>query len=581
MAESLVRPGQWGIFVGAPVSQGRAVGQPEPVIPMVDAKMNEWSPWNAVVEPPTPRLRLESRFLTSTFTPGIQQIVACSNRHHNIATVSHESVRDAASDALGLLLGRDAGAGSSASYLSTVVATQDLWAGEELVVPCDALSRFSPTGDESGDYPSGHDARRRVASVEYLASSDTSFCLDQLLVGPSSVPGAGRGALAKRDVPVGQVIIQTPVLHLDTSQMEIVDQSLYDDDEEDESDKGESASVHLPLRRDHGIKYTDRVKSYQLMLNYAYSSPESHVLLVPLGPGVNFINHHFDRSRVNAYLRWSSRHSSRQMTHLRPMEVLSRSSSLTYHDRQERASEEFGDYEEIADAADSNTLLLEIVAARNIVHGEEIFIDYGAGWEEAWNEHLVRWEQRRNEPLSADSKSSYQSAREWMTSHDVRKDYRWKTEAEQVKEPYPENLQTACFVSLHRFFEELQDEGLEHGTAMDWSRKDEANHMSCLRPCSITHRIDIDGTVSYRAIVYPMERFEEPEECGGEYLPSEGLTVEEIASEAVTLIDKPYSSDIHQPWAFRHSIVVPENFLPSSWRHGDPNPSGTKRLFFP
>jgi hypothetical protein len=587
MAESLVHPGQWGVFVGIPVSRGQAVGQPEPVIPMVDAKMNEWSPWNELVEPPTPRLRLESRFLTSTFTPGIQQIVVCSNRHHNIAPVVHENMGDAVSETAGPLLhrARDAGAGSSASYLSTILATKELWAGEELVVPCDALGRFSSSSDESEGYFSGHNARRRVASVEYLASSDTSFCMDQFLVAPSSVPGAGRGAFAKRDVPVGQVIVPTPVLHLDTSQMEIVEQSLYEEvDDEQEREKVDSNPVLLPLHRDHGIRYTSRVKLYQLMLNYAYSSPESHVLLVPLGPAVNFINHASDRSRVNAYLRWSSRHSSLQMTKLRPMELLSRSSSLVFHDRQETTPEKDSgtDSEEMGDAVDSSTLVLEIVALRDIRAGEEIFLDYGTEWDHAWSEHIKRWEvEKKSAPLGADNKVPYQSAFEWLAAHDTRKDRLWRTEEEQFSDPYPENLQTACYVSVHRFFEELQDEGLEYREAMDWRRSDETSHMACLRPCSITHRIDIDGIVKYHAIVHPMKRFEEPEECGGEYLPSGGLTVEEIPTEAVTLIDKPYSSDMHQPWAFRQSMAFPENSFPSSWRHADPNPSGKKRPFVP
>jgi len=34
-------------------------------------------------------------------------------------------------------------------------------------------------------------------------------------------------------------------------------------------------------------------------------------------------------------------------------------------------------------------LSLEIVATRDIEQGEEVFIDYGRKWEEAWDQHLT------------------------------------------------------------------------------------------------------------------------------------------------------------------------------------------------
>jgi hypothetical protein len=265
------------------------------------------------------------------------------------------------------------------------------------------------------------------------------------------------------------------------------------------------------------------------------------------------------------------------MTHLRPMELLSRSSSLVYHDHREATGGTTASGETDS-TADSNTLVLEIVALCEIAAGDEIYIDYGADWDRAWNDYVQQWESEKTKSeltigaRSITNKSFDVSAREWLAIHN---NDPWRTSAEQVTDPYPENLQTACFVSVYRYFDELQDSDPDADKRiMEWSHSDETSHMSCLRPCSIVHRIDIDGVVNYHAIVYPMKRFEEPEECGGENMPTEGLAVEEIPVTAVTLIDAPYSSDMHQPWAFRHTIGVPANFLSSDWIHADPNPSG-------
>jgi hypothetical protein len=563
-AESVVHPGQWGVYSGIAVRKGEAVGQSEPVIPMVDAKMNEWSPWNALVEPSTPRLNLESKYLNSIFTPGIQQLVSCSKRYHNVLPV----VQDEASTAAMLHRRQDAAAGSVALYEAVIVATHDLLAGEELVVPCDSLTRFvNPRGDDSDtddtepDFP--QNGRRFVLSVEHLSDAESSnaVCLDQLSVGPSSVPGAGRGAFAKRDIGVGHVIMQTPVLHMDWSQMEIVKQSLYND-KVNETEDGESTKLYqpfLPIQREHGIKYCDQIIGQQLMLNYAYGSPESHVLLVPTGPTVNSINHNSDPTRVNAYLRWSHGHSSQSMIQLRPMELLSRASTIAYHDRSE------------GDENDSDTLMMEIVALRGIGEGEEVFLDYGIDWKRSWDAHVAKMEA---DGKSANGEEGPSSAAEWLATQKSKDS--WRTEEEQVRLPYPANIQTACFVST-RSFEESQD-ALTTVSSMEWTHDDESNHMKCLRPCLISHRIEIDGQVTYNAIVFPMDRFEEPDECGGPSIRANKLLVEEIPRTAVTLIDKPYSTDSFKPGVFRHAIGAPQNFFPASWNHADPNPAGKSIL---
>jgi len=42
--------------------------------------------------------------------------------------------------------------------------------------------------------------------------------------------------------------------------------------------------------------------------------------------------------------------------------------------------------------------MLEFVASRDIQPGEEVFIDYGEEWQNAWDEHVKKWE-----PISKES----------------------------------------------------------------------------------------------------------------------------------------------------------------------------------
>ena len=511
LAESSVNPGYLGLFTGVKVSKGNRVGQTEIVIPILDAKKNEWSQWHDLVEPATsiPKALLESYFVNDVFVPGILPMAACSTKYHNIEP-DLESYRV---DNAGVHRNKDPSSGSFSYYHNAAVnATKELLAGEELVLPC----------TESSDQET-QDSSRKVLSVEFLQGE--GICLDNLRVDSSTIPGAGRGAFAKRAIPVGQVIAPSPVVHFDLSQMEIVEQSLYEEN-----------PYFLPMHRDHGIRYTEHVTGQQLLLNYAFGDPDSHVVLLPYAPMVNLINHN-DHDKANAYVRWSYDpklslgSDAQKLKSLRPMELF----------------------------ANTDTLMIEYVALRDIQPGEEIFVEYGDAWVRAWNRHAQQW--KREGRLGNED---YVSAADWMSTHAGEP---IRTVAEQTQNPYPRNLKTACFVSTVDF--EIE-EPIEEGDIIEWTP--EMSRKSCPRPCSITKRIDIDGSITYDAVVFPMDRFQEPEVCGS--IPEAGVKVEDIAASAVILVDQSYSSDVHQSGVFRHTIGVPEYFYPDVWDHADPNPAG-------
>lgn len=297
LAESAVQPGKLGIFTGIRRSEGEVVGEPEVIIPILDARKNEWSPWNDMVLPADtfPQLLQESRYLNDAFVPGIGAIAACSRRFSNLAPSPGEA---AAVDAAGVHRSASPAAGSFSYYHNfTFEAARDMLPGEEMVLPC-------PDDYDEEDYDDYYyyyrqrDGGRKVLNVDIL--KDSSFCLDNLTVKKSTIEGAGRGAFAKRPVGAGQVIAHSPVLHFDRSQMEIVDQQVYPEDH------------WLETRRSHNIMYSETKVGQQLMLNYCYGQPASNlqpasnVLLLPYAPMVNYINANAERGKANAFVRWPS-----------------------------------------------------------------------------------------------------------------------------------------------------------------------------------------------------------------------------------------------------------------------------------
>ena len=109
----------------------------------------------------------------------------------------------------------------------------------------------------------------------------------------------------------------TPVLHFARSQIDIIEQFLapieciiadgkegdgnsFDSTEIGSNDSECSSAASFNPSRSQGISYratsspTNRSSS-QLIPNYCYGHPDSQILVLPLGPGVNYINHHDDK----------------------------------------------------------------------------------------------------------------------------------------------------------------------------------------------------------------------------------------------------------------------------------------------
>ena len=120
------------------------------------------------------------------------------------------------------------------------------------------------------------------------------------------------------------------------------------------------------------LSWIRKVLMQQLKIAVSFVMMMMYVLLLPIAPGVTFINHASGVSddeenlpKPNVFIRWSSQiNDTQKIRNTLPLLELYELKTLT--------------------------LAIEYVALRDISEGEEIFIDYGPEWQTAWNRHQVR-----------------------------------------------------------------------------------------------------------------------------------------------------------------------------------------------
>ena len=418
----------------------------------------------------------------------------------------------------------------SLNYNLTFHAIRPLSRGEEVMV------------DRSGWFRH-NSIKNAVSGSEHGAESPVQYergvCLDSIIY-PSHSKN-GRGAFASRFIQEGSVLAYSPVLPLPRNELRYV--------------------------RKKDRKKKDAVWRDQLLLNYCFGHENSSVLLYPYGSFVNYINHApFDMpvevqsssgsEGVNANVRvqWSEK------LKLDEDEVDLR--SLTPTELWNRRSPE--------------GLVLEYIALRDIEPKEEILLDYGTAWSNAWENHVKKWEDNplnHNDGLDAIAESMSNDYSPAYVMEDVVSNLR--TAEEQVSFPYPKNVFTACFYKYER--SESDNEENESSTkalneATPWKMSRGLFDMMNLRPCKVIYREPVTdrhtgeqlhgGKNFYTAIIQ-----NRPGLAENERIPTgKKHIVRGIPREAFRFVDRPYSSDEHLDDAFRHHIgldIFPETWLDS------------------
>jgi hypothetical protein len=194
------------------------------------------------------------------------------------------------------------------------------------------------------------------------------MCIDNIEIRPAVDPEMGRGAFATRFLRKGTLVAPAPL-------------------------------QTFRKRSD----FAEQVPE-SLFVNYNYQPNGMDMMLFPYGPGVNLINH--NGKNPNVALRWST-------------------SEFHHSDWLNLPAEEFWN------TVHPGGLILDVVALRDIREGEELFMNYGGGWEEAWNKHVQEWQ-----PPPDSANYVYPAA--------IDETLPLRTVQEQETDPYPQNLATVC-----------------------------------------------------------------------------------------------------------------------------------------
>lgn len=185
-----------------------------------------------------------------------------------------------------------------------------------------------------------------VKSWEWMKKNGQ--CMDNIRPGISQIPNAGRGAFAARFISAGSLVSPSPLVHIpNRASMQFYGEKQNSDPNEEHNTQNVSSPVHQ-----------------QLILNYCWGSRDSTLLLCPYGHVTNLINHDPDQ-HPNTKIVWSNRMRNPEWLH--------------------RRIEDWGH-------EPHNGLSFDYIATRDILPGEEITIDYGTEWVNAWQEHVRAFE---------------------------------------------------------------------------------------------------------------------------------------------------------------------------------------------
>lgn len=324
--------------------------------------------------------------------------------------------------------------------------------------------------------------KRSIRSVDWLEAHGD--CMDHLVPGPSTIEQAGRGAFAQRFIGRDLVISPAPLIHLDRDLMKIYPH-FFDQTGELWGDRSAPA------------------RHQQLLLNYCFGHQRSEVLLCPYGMVSSLINH--SKEKANARVEWNYR----DMKH---PEWLSQTPEQWLEETHAG-------------------LIFNYVATRDIEPGEEVLINYGTEWEEAWKHHVSNWKP----PQDADK---------YMASYDLNQnpDLIVRTVAEGFYRS--DQVEVRC-MDVFRVWS-----GLEPSATAD------AHY------CRAVDRFQRnDGELRYTVELYYRHSKRKDSQCYEKLFE----VLLDVPRDVFRFSDAPYARDTAQPWSFRQPIGIPDKLLPDAW----------------
>ena len=364
-------------------------------------------------------------------------------------------------------------------------------------------------------------------------------CMDNIRDGISHIPHAGRGAFARRFIPKGTIVAPAPLIQIpDRSVFTIYDKKL------------------TPSEKGGYMVVTDQGKPIhqQLLLNYCFGHRESSLLLCPYGLMTSHINH--DRTNPNTKIVWAT---DDQMTH---------------PEWRKKSIKKWGTKDEAG-------LSFNFVALRNIERDEEITIDYGSEWEEAWQKHLRSFKNENG----GDIKALGTSDAHLVPAYELNNLIDLKLQTMEEGDYESQGLYLFCkkfYLGWSAVVIPVSNNDSERKKDTDWNDQEvyPCRIWSRHRRTSIDDKIDISGDYRYFAEVF--ERSDEVSQW--EY--SDGTKIANVAAkndnktqehirgllfdvprDAFYFKDQENHRHHHQVWSFRHDMRIPDELFPDIWKN--------------
>jgi hypothetical protein len=373
----------------------------------------------------------------------------------------------------------------------------------------------------------GIDNSNVIRSIEWL--DENGMCLDHIKVQPISIRNnQERGAFARRHIAAGTMVAPAPVVHLSRKHTDLLLADL----------QGEPNTVLW--------------KGHQLLLNYCYGHPSSSILLFPFSHGVNLINHPNPsyNQTANVGIRWSDR-----MTH---PEWLNLSATELIHQHNSKSG-----------------LMMEFYARTDIREGDEIFFDYGNAWQEAWDRHVELWNYSQTDSdASAVHSENYISA--WDYNQQCNKNITQNASSYSCLYDTPSWIEVRCWIDE---FIELELSTVEW---LEWAAPKDSNYNESgtihgmideTLACQVLSVVsDLDENKSDRLFRIRVQKNERSS-------VRDGWNVTNVPRSAITMVDRPYTSNQFLRQAFRREIQLPDEMVPPSWRDLEPDPDSSCGLY--
>lgn len=630
---------------------------------------------------------LESFESMKIFVPGLSNIAPCTADHFNLEqkqVVTYRDWRSIQGDK------HDESAPShqagSFSYWSNAmfVAARDIQPGEELVVECaDNSDDFDPqdyppvkfTPKEAGGYSICLDDKVEERLADYTpnvcsessrhagtgedTATTTTTKDKETGTEKDDLGGGQRGVFAKKTLQKGEILTSSPMIPIHRREMD------------------------MKHGTDNIADDAEKAHRKQLLLNYCYGHPESSLLWLSTAPLLHAINHATasdptSKLQPNAKITW---HHDEYDT---AAKTITRRQRFHHLELLEMNSLDVTKVHGMG-------LMMDLVATRTIYEDEEILIDYGDAWNTKWLNHKANWNveldkiTKEHDDATKKRKAARQQERdlkkqlnELQKTHpemgglNVEHHHKFKeivnamtskpfgsyvtasdynelhgtdtirTVTEQHRDPYPSNLQTACYYEMDWLHDEInEDTEAETLTYESWYKQDDHFGIdgSCLLPCLVMERRDyipgeeerirglnndddrfIDDDDSFRTEDRkPTRAINDARQAG--FLKSfnrlhdgtgdetlygdsrsphrysvklidthtENTSIEfdchlykrfdyiyeDMPREGIIFVNKPHSTDVWLPQAFREPIGLSDDIFPDVWK--DLNPKVHKK----